>query len=108
MKKPDRPERRKHPRHPVRYVPLSGPVPGEVLDMGPMGMRLEVNQALTPGQRYSFSIGTGAAKARLRGMVRWCRFVGSREQTVGEKVPVFVAGVVFLMLDDDPPASLLV
>ncbi|MDX1502975.1 MAG: PilZ domain-containing protein [Thermoanaerobaculia bacterium] len=98
-------ERRRAERRLVRRVNLVSPVRGEVLDIGRGGMRIETDRALTVGARTYFVIGQPPELlVRISGLVRWCRFDGSRPTAGdGEARAVFRAGVVFLGIAGELP-----
>ena len=97
-------DRRRFPRRSVRYVHLILPVDGRVVDIGRTGMKVETDCALSVGSRTYFLIGRPPqAVARLRGLVRWCRFDGSRPAGGDEARAVFHAGIAFLGLDGELP-----
>ncbi len=66
-----------------------------VLDLGPAGAHIETTSALRVGAPYAFTLELAGPNRRLHGRVRWCRLVGTRAATAGERTPVYRAGVVW-------------
>lgn len=100
-------ERRRHPRRKVPYLPLRSPVAGTVLDLSVEGMKVEVSEALAVGSKREFVIGETGSRARIRGLVRWCRLSEAHSRGPEGQSRVYLAGVVFLGIDDELPGDLV-
>ena len=75
---------------------MTGPViDARVLDLGPSGAHIETSGALRVGAPYTFTLELGGTSRRLRGQVRWCRLVTTREAAPGERAAVYRAGIVW-------------
>lgn len=88
-----RPERREHRRHSVANLRLRGPIGGDVINAGQLGMAIQTNESLTVGWSYAFRMRNGPEVIRIPGKIQWCRLVQLLQIGENEFLPVFRMGV---------------
>ena len=89
----DRTERRQHRRHSVANLRVGGPVGGDVINAGQLGMAIQTNESLTVGWSYAFRMRNGPEVIRIPGKIQWCRLVQLLRIGDNEFLPVFRMGV---------------
>jgi|GEM_PF-6872810 len=90
-------------RRPIRFLEVTAPMHGEVLDVSPRGLRIETTEPLYVGSRRTFSLTDSMGRRqKLAGYVRWSRLVRTYRKQDGETVPVYVCGVERCLSLEDP------
>ena len=67
----------------------------EVLNISIGGISLKADRRLNVGRAYSFKITTHGKVSTLKGIIAWSSLSESREDTKGNFVPIYKAGLQF-------------
>ena len=71
-------------------------VDAQVLNLSLAGMALQTETQLGVGGQYTFRLGDKNDTVAIKGVVKWCRFSGSKKTGAGiDVVPVYRAGIAF-------------
>jgi len=72
-----------------------------ILDISYSGMSLKVDKRLNIGSEYSLKINNKERFFNLKGRVVWSRLSETRENSRGDVIPFYTAGMKFSALSDD-------